>query len=251
MKTKQRKCKYHSKHMKSYAKFENRCQEFGYQSIREFCDVNELNFVRVKALITGAQSIFGQKGKPNSLYNEILFILDCKHDDIFCFQIAVEDKLYQYEQETKLVWKEAVLSFYDSLSDKNTATKTVKEFVNALLGELTERERLVIQLRFGMGNRQKTETLDSIAGNINVTRGRVSQIQGKALRKMRHPSRVINSAAKIFLNSDRYEYLTSEDKQSLHLIFPAPVNGNVKWKGLDVPNPSCEKIVQYIFSEFA
>ncbi|MCC6625904.1 MAG: sigma-70 family RNA polymerase sigma factor [Chloroflexi bacterium] len=60
--------------------------------------------------------------------------------------------------------------------------------VAALLAELSERERAVLELRFGLRDGQE-RTLDRVAAEFGVTRERVRQIEVKALRKLRQPSR--------------------------------------------------------------
>jgi RNA polymerase primary sigma factor len=57
-----------------------------------------------------------------------------------------------------------------------------------LLGELTDRERRVILLRFGLED-DRARTLEEVGQEFNVTRERIRQIEAKALRKLRHPSR--------------------------------------------------------------
>ena len=57
-----------------------------------------------------------------------------------------------------------------------------------LLSMLAERERRVIELRFGL-NGEQPRTLDEVGREFNVTRERIRQIEAKALRKLRHPSR--------------------------------------------------------------
>ena len=53
---------------------------------------------------------------------------------------------------------------------------------------LSVRERNVIKLRFGLDD-GKTRTLEEVGKEFNVTRERIRQIEAKALRKLRHPSR--------------------------------------------------------------
>jgi RNA polymerase primary sigma factor len=60
--------------------------------------------------------------------------------------------------------------------------------INELLGELTDRERRVILLRFGLED-DRARTLEEVGQEFNVTRERIRQIEAKALRKLRHPSR--------------------------------------------------------------
>ena len=57
-----------------------------------------------------------------------------------------------------------------------------------MLDTLTEREQKVLRLRFGM-NDGRARTLEEVGREFDVTRERVRQIEAKALRKLRHPSR--------------------------------------------------------------
>jgi RNA polymerase sigma factor RpoD-like protein len=64
----------------------------------------------------------------------------------------------------------------------------LKEQVEAVLDSLTGRERRVLQLRFGLED-GRARTLEEVGREFNVTRERIRQIEAKALRKLRHPSR--------------------------------------------------------------
>jgi RNA polymerase primary sigma factor len=68
------------------------------------------------------------------------------------------------------------------------ANRLLKEQVAAVLGSLTGRERRVLQLRFGLED-GRARTLEEVGKEFNVTRERIRQIEAKALRKLRHPSR--------------------------------------------------------------
>lgn len=69
-----------------------------------------------------------------------------------------------------------------------TSRQLLKEQVDKVLNELTEREKKVLQLRFGLKDGH-TRTLEEVGREFNVTRERIRQIEGKALRKLRHPTR--------------------------------------------------------------
>ena len=60
--------------------------------------------------------------------------------------------------------------------------------VKKVLGTLTEREQKVLRLRFGLDD-GRARTLEEVGKEFNVTRERIRQIEAKALRKLRHPSR--------------------------------------------------------------
>jgi len=85
--------------------------------------------------------------------------------------------------------------FGDFIEDKRavspanaTAYSMLKEQVGDVLTTLTDRERKVLRLRFGIGDGYP-RTLEEVGSMFNVTRERVRQIEAKALRKLRHPTR--------------------------------------------------------------
>ena len=67
----------------------------------------------------------------------------------------------------------------------------LKEQLEEVLGTLTEREQKVLTLRFGLED-GRARTLEEVGKEFNVTRERIRQIEAKALRKLRHPSRSRN-----------------------------------------------------------
>ncbi len=72
--------------------------------------------------------------------------------------------------------------------EEATSYMMLQEQIEKLLNTLTERERRVLKLRFGLiDGRQRT--LEEVGKEFNVTRERIRQIEAKALRKLRHPSR--------------------------------------------------------------
>jgi RNA polymerase primary sigma factor len=76
----------------------------------------------------------------------------------------------------------------------------LKEQTEALLKTLTPREEKVIKMRFGLGDGSE-HTLEEVGQNFAVTRERIRQIEAKALRKLRHPSR--SRKLKAFLEGSR------------------------------------------------
>lgn len=93
------------------------------------------------------------------------------------------------------VGDEGSTHFGDFIEDKKavspasaTAYTMLKEQMETVLETLTERERKVLKLRFGMGDGYP-RTLEEVGSIFNVTRERVRQIEAKALRKLRHPTR--------------------------------------------------------------
>lgn len=78
-----------------------------------------------------------------------------------------------------------VTSPMESLIDTNLSEQTRK-----VLATLTPREEKVLRMRFGIGEKYD-HTLEEVGQNFQVTRERIRQIEAKALRKLRHPSRVV------------------------------------------------------------
>ena len=76
-----------------------------------------------------------------------------------------------------------------ALSPSDAATYALlREQVGDVLGTLSERERRVLQLRFGLED-GRDRTLEEVGRDFGVTRERIRQIEAKALQKLRHPSR--------------------------------------------------------------
>ena len=87
-------------------------------------------------------------------------------------------------------------SFGDFIEDKAsespseiTSFSLLKDKLSDVLTSLTERERKVLELRFGLGDGY-SRTLEEVGKQFRVTRERIRQIEAKALRKMRHPTRI-------------------------------------------------------------
>ncbi|MEG1313058.1 MAG: RNA polymerase sigma factor RpoD [Bacilli bacterium] len=72
--------------------------------------------------------------------------------------------------------------------EEYTTVESLKEELDMALLTLTERESEVLQMRFGLIDGQ-SKTLEEVGKKFNVTRERIRQIEAKALRKLRHPSR--------------------------------------------------------------
>jgi RNA polymerase primary sigma factor len=87
-------------------------------------------------------------------------------------------------------------NFGDFIEDKTaespsemTSYSLLKDKLGDVLASLTDRERKVLELRFGLGDGY-SQTLEEVGRQFKVTRERIRQIEAKALRKMRHPTRI-------------------------------------------------------------
>lgn len=72
--------------------------------------------------------------------------------------------------------------------DDYAANELLKDELNEVLLELTDREEKVLRLRFGLDD-GRTRTLEEVGKEFSVTRERIRQIEAKAIRRLRHPSR--------------------------------------------------------------
>lgn len=88
-------------------------------------------------------------------------------------EIKLEDVLLDQKN------KEPVESLYE---------KDLKDIINATLGTLTEREQKILKHRFGLDNHEEL-SLSEIGKMFNLTKERIRQIEKKAIRRLRHPSR--------------------------------------------------------------
>ncbi len=87
-------------------------------------------------------------------------------------------------------------NFGDFIEDKAaespldmTSFSLLRDKLGDVLCSLSERERKVLELRFGLGD-GNARTLEEVGSQFRVTRERIRQIEAKALRKMRHPTRI-------------------------------------------------------------
>lgn len=90
---------------------------------------------------------------------------------------------------------ESTSTLGDFIEDRNTVAPldsailmSMATTMDAVLATLSSREETVIRLRFGIGHSEEA-TLEDVGRRFNVTRERIRQIEAKALRKLRHPSR--------------------------------------------------------------
>jgi len=133
-------------------------QELGREATpEEIADEMQLPVERVKAILKMAQ-------QPISMQATV------GDSDDACFGDFIEDKTAENPSD---------MTSYSLLKDK----------LNDVLATLTERERRIVELRFGLVDGY-ARTLEEVGKQYKVTRERIRQIEAKALRKLRHPTRV-------------------------------------------------------------
>ena len=108
------------------------------------------------------------------------------------YTITQKSEAYKYQKEDA-IFKSVDLSNANKLEsdlnlDEVVAKNQLKEKITSILSTLTPREERVIRMRFGIGL-NTDYTLEEVGQQFSVTRDRIRQIEAKALRKLRHPSR--------------------------------------------------------------
>ncbi|MDL1901783.1 sigma-70 family RNA polymerase sigma factor, partial [Anaerolineae bacterium CFX9] len=71
---------------------------------------------------------------------------------------------------------------------QSTIDKLLREKIESLLNTLSPREARILRLRFGLHN-GRSHTLEEVGQKFGLTRERIRQIEGRALRRLRHPRR--------------------------------------------------------------
>ncbi len=96
------------------------------------------------------------------------------------------DRPIQMDQETQI--SDIIEDHRSPSPSKSAAFSMLRENVNAVLHSLSAREERIIRLRFGIGD-GCPRTLEEVGSIFNITRERVRQIESKALKKLRHPTK--------------------------------------------------------------
>lgn len=163
-------------------------EEAGGTPGQKWCDANGLGYTRVNSLINMTSSPLTAEGTlfpdaarlcdvlgklPEDLWsNEQLYPLERNFSEIEMSHEQVVALLPQEQQQ--------YLPDFSELENAQT-----KKLVSTALSTLTDREREVIRMRF-----EEDLTYDECAKRFDVTRERIRQIEDKAMRKLRHPTRI-------------------------------------------------------------
>ncbi|MBI2863723.1 MAG: RNA polymerase sigma factor RpoD [Chloroflexi bacterium] len=130
---------------------------------------------------------FGREPSPEEIAREMLVTPSKVREIIKAAQKPVSLEMPVGEEEDSFLGD--FIEDREAVAPVDAAShQLLKEQVQAVLGSLTHRERKVLILRFGLEN-GRTRTLEEVGEEFGVTRERIRQIEAKALRKLRHPSR--------------------------------------------------------------
>lgn len=167
-------------------------KEKGSKSIAEFCRKNNVSQTYVNAIINFKLSPLDHLGKFRPFVVKFCDALDCLPEDIFTpTQMTLEMEsnkraIEVNETELQLQLDNLIPKL---LEDQRAEDELCSKFMPELLKTLTPREEKVIRERFGLNEDGESKTLDEVGVKFGVNRGRIRQIEAKALRKLRHSSR--------------------------------------------------------------
>ena len=169
-------------------------EECGYKSVGEFCRLNDkMSWVsKIGDLVNMKISPLSARGGYISMVHHLCEELSCMPEDLFSdvqMQTAIETNKRHIEVG------EAEMRFMldntktPMLLEDETHMARLPDKISQLLETLTPREAKIISMRFGVGEYERSHTLREIGKECDVSSPRIRDIEAKALRKLRHPSR--------------------------------------------------------------
>jgi RNA polymerase sigma factor (sigma-70 family) len=170
-------------------------EDQGHESIKHFCEVYDLKAVDVRNVINFTKRPMQPNGEFCTTANKLMEALGAAPTDLWTVE-QLELGLTRNSVE-RVVGQKALDSLLGMDNGEMIAIKSPDESVLNkeknlavldVVSSLTSREQKVLQLRFGLYGEEE-HTLEETGKIIDVTRERVRQIEAKALRKLRHPSR--------------------------------------------------------------
>lgn len=180
-----------------------RMEALGYDTVGAFCRTNEqvskgavYEFVALKKSPFVTRRL-GRSGRtPAAFWSRparmLADALMCEPADLFSEALLAEraSTVAQLELDAADVVRigSAAARQLAAPPDEILEQKEARASVRRLLSTLTPREERVMRMRFGIGC-ERVYTLDEVGEYFNVTRERIRQIEGKAIRKLRHPLR--------------------------------------------------------------
>lgn len=170
-------------------------EDQGHESIKHFCEVYDLKAVDVRNIINFTKRPMQPNGEFCTTANKLMEALGAAPTDLWTVEQlelgltknSVERVVGQKALDSLLGMDNGELIAIES-PEKSVYQKEKKLALADVVGSLTPREQKVLQLRFGLYGEEE-HTLEGTGDAVGVTRERVRQIEAKALRKLRHPSR--------------------------------------------------------------
>ena len=162
-------------------------ENMGFPSVAKFCEENILDYTRTSEVIRGSLKPINEKGKLNSLVENLLDILDLEVKDAFTERQLRGFKTTSYEVKLKEDELKQLVNPVKNQELKYIENEVQEKISEVLSIRLTPREEKIVRMRFGIGM-QTDHTLEEISQQWNISKARTGQILNKAIRKLRHPS---------------------------------------------------------------
>jgi RNA polymerase sigma factor (sigma-70 family) len=170
-------------------------EDAGYKSQAEFARSAGLTDTQVTALVGLRACPINNDGEFSKLAQAVMEVLGACPTDLWTEEqltmrlktSSAEGKLDQYQLRAALGKNASDLIGFDVKQSSEEYLLDVKKAVDEKLETLPPREKKILQLRFGIDAEE--QTLEQVGDMFDVGRERIRQLEARALRKMRHPSR--------------------------------------------------------------
>jgi RNA polymerase primary sigma factor len=167
-------------------------EQYGYKSPYDFCYRENFSYVYLLRFLNMKISIFDTKGRIRPIINRLCEKLNCIPEELFSAS-QMEASLKDNKKTVKVCEAEARFMLEQSnnqlLLEKHYDNEKRDSLIEKTLNALTPRHKKIIEMRLGLGDFDREHTLEEVAQAIGVTRETVRQMEAKAYRIMRHPSK--------------------------------------------------------------
>lgn len=168
-------------------------EEKGHTSAHSFCKDTGICYTKLISFLNMKETIFDNEGQVKRFVLKLCKELNCIPEELFSAS-QMEASLKSNKRTLKT--NEAEMKFMlqqnnnqKLLEDHYYNEQLVDKIEEVLSKSLTQREEKIVKMRMGLGEYDREHSLDEIAKIQNISRERIRQIEAKALRKLRHPSR--------------------------------------------------------------
>lgn len=168
--------------------FLRKMRDAGYETVAQLSRACGINSSLLGEFVNIKRAGMTTRGKWSATVIKVSEVLACLPEDLFPPQ-HVSGTLARNTVEIAMTASDVVELMGSTIApDRQIELNEVSTALSSVFHELTPREERVLRLRFGFEG--ESQTLDEIAALIGTGRERVRQIEAKAFRKCRHPSRV-------------------------------------------------------------